>query len=388
MLLAVQRAPRDQKIRITSSKNTARIAMTKNLESLEDRGWVGVAEHRPLRALAAELRARTAETIFVDAAEEGGPESNRGKAEAMRLAKENLQTREYAKLSLAVDPDLAVPGIKLSKLTQRLAYAGIKDQRKAVSRKATDNNVKQIKDAVQTNFKRQPTTAQVWTSIRHRDLTRQVKNFLWKSLHSAHRIGNFWKHIPECEDRAICQHCDEPEDLEHILLKCRRPGQSQIWSLAKDLWLKKHPTWPDLSLGSLLGCGLASFSEDNGHPLPGSSRLYRILVSESMFMIWKIRNSCVITRNGEPLPETEIHNKWLYAINQRLKFDCALTNYAKFGKQNSIKSSLVIQTWKSTLMDEDKLPENWTRAPRVLVGTEPKSSPHPPQPSGRRGRNR
>ncbi|KAJ7019064.1 hypothetical protein C8F04DRAFT_976188 [Mycena alexandri] len=279
-------------------------------------------------------------------------------------------------------------GIKLSTLTQRLAYAGIKEQKAALSRKATDNNIKQIQAAIMLQFGKLPAPAKIWANVRHKDFTRQVRNFMWKSIHSAHRIGTFWKHIPECEDRGICQFCNEPEDLEHIVLKCRRPGQKEIWALAKELWLKKHPSWPVLSLGSILGCGLTTFRNNNGQPLVGASRLYRILISESLFMIWKIRNNSVIKREGAAVPAHEIHNKWLYAINLRLNFDRALTNHAKFGKQNSIKTPLVLQTWSSTLMEEDKLPENWIRAPRVLVGTEQQSSHHPSPPPGRRGRNR
>lgn len=152
---------------------------------------------------------------------------------------------------------------------------------------------------------RAPMAAQVWVSIRHKDFPRQVKNFLWKSLHSTHHIGKFWSHGPECADQATCQFCGEPEDPEHIALKCRRLGQS----LAKELWLKKHPSWPVPSLGSLLGCGLASFSDDKGRTLPGTTRLYRILMSESFFIIWKTRNDCVINRAGEPLSEIAIQNK-------------------------------------------------------------------------------
>ncbi|KAJ7185383.1 hypothetical protein C8R46DRAFT_820360, partial [Mycena filopes] len=59
-----------------------------------------------------------------------------------------------------------------------------------------------------------------------------------------------------------------------------------------DLWRKKHPSWPELSLGTILGCGLASFTDENGRPLPGATRLYHILISESLFLIWKIRNDC------------------------------------------------------------------------------------------------
>ncbi|KAJ7160424.1 hypothetical protein C8R46DRAFT_905942 [Mycena filopes] len=126
-----------------------------------------------------------------------------------------------------------------------------------------------------------------------------------------------------------------------------------------------------------------------GKSLRGASRLYRILISETAFAIWKVRNFCVITKNGESLPENLIHNRWLHAINLRLNFDCVLTNHAKYGKQNSIKRSLVLQTWSSTLKDEDKLPENWiNKEPRVLVGIGPKSSQPPSHPSGRRGRGR
>ncbi|KAJ7715583.1 hypothetical protein B0H16DRAFT_1339649, partial [Mycena metata] len=181
---------------------------------------------------------------------------------------------------------------------------------------------------------------------------------------------------------------NETEDLEHVLIKCRRPGQSEVWSLARNLWMRKCNSWPEPSLGSILGCGLATFRDERGKNSPGLARLYRILVSESIFVIWKIRNDTVINHDGQPVPENMIHNKWLQAINLRLTFDRALTNHAKYGKQNSIKSSLVLQTWSSTLLNEELLPGDWIKHPRVLVGIEPKSSHPPSQPSGRRGRGR
>ncbi|KAJ7714434.1 hypothetical protein B0H16DRAFT_1280870, partial [Mycena metata] len=76
---------------------------------------------------------------------------------------------------------------------------------------------------------------------------------------------------------------------------------------------------------------LTTFRDNNGRPLVVASRLYWNLISESLFMIWKIRNDSVIKRDGAAVPAHKIHNKWLYAINLRLKFDCALTNHANFG---------------------------------------------------------
>ncbi|KAJ7874853.1 hypothetical protein B0H13DRAFT_1632951 [Mycena leptocephala] len=355
---------------------------------MEDRGWIKISNKKPLQALASELKARTGTTQF----EDGDPGKNKqeleGQNNATLLAKAGCQIATARKLCSEPDPALILRGAKLQKLTQAIAYARIRERKTPVVRKSTSDNITQVTTAIKNIFNHSPTPAQIWKSIRHKDFTRQVKNFLWKSLHSSHRIGAFWKHIPECEERAICQFCDEPEDLEHILLKCKHPGQELVWKLAKDLWLRKNPIWPDMSLGSVLGCGFADIRDEKGRTLTGASRLYRILISESIFVIWKIRNDSVIGLGGAPMPDNKIHNKWLHAINLRLKFDCVLTNYTKYGKQNSVKISLVLQTWSSTLADEDKLPENWIREPRVLVGTEPPSSHPPSQPSGRRGRNR
>ena len=37
----------------------------------------------------------------------------------------------------------------------------------------------------------------------------------------------------------------------------------------------------------------------------------------------------------------------------------------------AINSELVLNTWKSTLKDEELLPRNWLYTPEVLVGIEP-----------------
>lgn len=110
--------------------------------------------------------------------------------------------------------------------------------------------------AAQQPYDRLPAPAAIWKSIWHKDFSRQLRNFLWKCIHDAHHMGKFWKHIPDSKDCGICQFCGETEDLEHILLKCEHPSQRLVWDLAKKLWLKKHPVWPALSLGAVLGCGL------------------------------------------------------------------------------------------------------------------------------------
>ncbi|KAJ7715666.1 hypothetical protein B0H16DRAFT_1477186 [Mycena metata] len=400
-LIVVQQTARDQALIIYNSKGIIGAEMIQRLQAREDRGWIGVADRDLLQVLAVELK-----TVDRDSQEY----ESVGRKEALALAKEGCQRPEEILINLEIDPAQKLRGAKLSTLTQATACAGIKERREPVMRKATENNIKLIAASVQQIFSYQPTPVEIWKSIRHRDFSRQVKNFLWKSIHSAHRIGIFWKHIPECGERATCNFCNETEDLEHVLIKCKRPGRAQIWALAKDLWLRKHDSWLEPSLGGVLGCGLATFHGKKGKVSLGLARLYRILVSESIFVLWKVRNDTVISRNGEPPPENMIHNKWLQAINLRLTFDRILTNHAKYGKQNSIRSSVVLQTWSSTLLmlefhqksiasvprdrvalglflqlNEESLPGDWIKQPGFLVGIEPKSSHPPSQPTGRRG---
>ncbi|KAJ7758247.1 hypothetical protein B0H16DRAFT_1662335 [Mycena metata] len=280
-------------------------------------------------------------------------------------------------------------GAKLSTLTQALAYRGIKALKEKVNRKTTDENVLSTQQAVKTLFKKTPTEKLIWKSIRNKDISRQVRNFMWKTLHGAHRVGKFWTHIPDMGDRVNCQHCGVVETMEHILIECGRPGQKEIWALAESLWRRSHTTWPTVLFGGIMGAALATFSGENNKESKGSARLYRILMTDSMYLIWKIRCEVVIRDNGVAKSVTEIHNRWVALMNERLEIDRSLTNRVRFGKQHAIPASVVFDTWKGSLLNENELPPQWLREPEVLVGILPiRSRRSPSPPIGRRGRNR
>ncbi|KAJ7653868.1 hypothetical protein B0H17DRAFT_1146929 [Mycena rosella] len=212
---------------------------------------------------------------------------------------------------------------------------------------------------------------------RHKRYPPRVAQFLWKNLHNAHRVGSYWTHIPECEDRAMCSNCEVLEDMEHVLVNCECPGQKLIWEAAKSLWLEKQPRWPELSLGTILDCGLAEFRDGAGKVDRGTQRFYRILISESAYSIWLLRNDRVIKRDGEPATAEEIMNKWKFAINQRLQMDKLLANRPRKGKRPALAPKLVKETWSNTLNNEESLPADSLKEPRVLVGSRFSPNPDP-----------
>jgi len=165
--------------------------------------------------------------------------------------------------------------------------------------------------------------------------------------------------------------------MEHILTECNAPGRKQIWALANELWRKISESNLPTLFGSLIGCGLSKFKKQNGKADPGLNRLYRIIVSELMYMIWKIRCERTIAWGNDPTKTHsphEIHNKWLQAINARLKMDSVQTN-TKIFKKKTIKAKTVLKTWKNCLKDNVHETKNWCGKTGVLVGIAPKRPP-------------
>ncbi|KAJ7770093.1 hypothetical protein B0H16DRAFT_1777204 [Mycena metata] len=338
-LLSTRSTDPGVKLRIESGKDGLLKAMSKKLPVWEDRGWLNTPNSQSLQALTAALRERTAETKIAVVTASAEVE------EAHSLARAGAEMVNADHVDLRIPDHLQLKGAKLSTLTQATAYRMIKSLKEKVHRKATGENVLATQEATKALFKNTPTEKMIWKSIRNKDISRQVRNFMWKTLHGAHRIGKFWAHIPEMEDRATCQHCGVVESMEHIVTECSRPGQKEIWALAETLWRKSHTTWPTVSFGGLMGAALATFP-GNKEKSRGSARLYRILMTESMYLIWKIR--------------------WVALMNERLEIDRNLTNRVRFGKQHAIPSTTVLETWKGSLLNENELPPLWLREPEVL----------------------
>ena len=130
-----------------------------------------------------------------------------------------------------------------------------------------------------------------------------------------------------------------------------------------------------------MGCGTTMFKDHRGIPLKAKNRLFKILISESAYLIWKLRCERRITHGDNQEfhhSKTETHNRWLATINKRLKMDQLHTNGKKY-KKKAIKKDQVIKTWSGLLLQEENLPEDWTRQSGVLVGIAPL------RPLGRRG---
>lgn len=342
-------------------------SFTTRAEKLEQNGFIGTPHKDFIRAGLAHLRQRGAPTYFEWVKGHNGDEGNEA-ADALANAGAALDP-DGPTVSLDCDPRFVLSGAQISTLTQNLAYRAIREKLPYDPRRATTRLLDMTRYAVEAMSGNLPTDASIWRSLRSSDISRNIREFLWKTMHNAYKLGSWWLNIPQYEHRAECPHCQVEDSMEHILLECAAPGQSQIWRLAELTWNGKAIRWPRIQLGTILGCGMADFKNDKGKRCPGANRLFRIIVSEAAHLIWKLRCERTIQRTNTPEDwhsTQEIEQRWRNAINKRLQLDKIMCD-KHYGKR-VLSHHRVIATWRATLANESSLPENWLFTPGVLVG--------------------
>ncbi|KAI0039428.1 RnaseH-domain-containing protein [Auriscalpium vulgare] len=368
IILALQSIPPMTPLSIHSDSRYVIDGLTAHLATWEDKGWIDVSNAVFFATAAFLLRRRSAPTTFTWVK---GHNGDVGNEHADRLADAGARKPHPDILDLSIDPAFRLSGAKLSTLTQALAYRGIRAARDKPLRRSTVRNIYAVRDAIHTSLGSLATIPSVWTSCRHRDIPRPIQQFLFRSLHHSYKIGAYWESIPGYEHRASCSACGAPtESMDHLLFQCPDSHQALIWHLARDLWPHGADSWPDMNIGTALACGLLSVRTPDDtqppRPRPGPTRLLRILVAESVHLIWVLR--CEATIAERTLSPAAVVTRWRRRLHDRLITD--KINASRTDRRPA-SSGLVRSTWRGVLLREDELPPDWVTDQEVLVGIKP-----------------
>ncbi|KAJ7592090.1 hypothetical protein C8J56DRAFT_780771 [Mycena floridula] len=366
LLMAVQICPLTVPLIVRVDSLPFAKILSSRLEEWENIGFVGMGNRLLLQALAARVHERTAKTALRYTEAHENPLKSQ---EVNELADEGSRKRLPDQIDWSASITYRRPGVKLMCLTQSIATKAItemKTKKKDLARAETMKNLKGIKTEITRINGYPPTDKNIWDSIKLEVFNRRVQNFLYLMIHGTQRVGKYWKHIPGCETYQNCDTCGVEETMKHVLLECQMPIQSLVWSLARRLLEMRGGEWPEITYELLMGCGVINVKADSTRESTARTRLFRMIVSESMHQIWKMR--CDVVVKEEPVPSApQIKNTWLYVINTRLEEDRMLTRKLKHEK-HALKKALVLDTWKGTIRNSKVLPGDWTQHPEVLVG--------------------
>jgi ribonuclease HI len=327
ILQAIKTAPTNALILIKTDSKYALNGLTKNLENWENKGWIGIKNANLFQTIVAWLRARSTQTQFQWVK---GHNNERGNEEADSLAKEGANLQHNPDPDLTISNNFKLSGAKLSTMSQAMLYKGIILNKPHNTRLKTEIQLEITRGAIEEISGNPPTDENIWNSLQNKDISRQICTFLWKNMHNAYKIGHFWTTIPQHKHKSTCPHCQTIESMEHILTECIE--QKTIWDLTAKLWRKKHNEELQITHGTIMGCSLSNYKKPNGKPDVGKNRLFRILISESSYLIWKLQCERRIQHGDNPEQKhtrTEIHNRWLATINKRLRIDCIATDKRK-----------------------------------------------------------
>ncbi|KJA22319.1 hypothetical protein HYPSUDRAFT_186477 [Hypholoma sublateritium FD-334 SS-4] len=371
ILAAAQDAPENVTLHIITDSQYAINGIHKYGQKIERLGYIDTANREIVKAIRASLRMRPGDTYFEKVK---GHSSNVGNDGADALAGTGAVREEYDNINLAIPTDYDIEGAEFIGLTQAQLYRGIREKLEKLlkPRRGAVVWLDIIRWAVKEKTETFPTDRTIWRAIRHPDIDRKVRAYLYKTIHNTNKVGEYWEKIPGFEGRAKCPQCDNRiESVEHIMTECTGTGQQTIWKLADDLLTKKNIDIKNQSIGGILGCALPQFKLATGRPNKALNRLYTIIMTESLYLIWIIRCEWIIENMGDPdkiLSEQEITRKWMHRINRRLRLDQIMSTKQQY-KWKKVSRKLVLETWQGVLNNEENLPTDWTQIRGVLVGT-------------------
>ena len=370
VIAALEIVPPYQPIKICTDSKYVIGGLTAHLETWENDGWIDVKNAELFKKAAHLMRHRSAKTIMQWVKGHAGILGNEG---SDALAKRGADIRRPEPLNLEIPVELDIQGAKLPTLTQATAYKGILERTQHETRRTSDENLQLSRAAIKRITGDVETNAAIWQGTRRKVIKPIIQQFLYRTLHGTHLVGKYWRNINGYEGREWCTTCNDTESMSHILTQCRETNTHVIWRLAMDLWPHRNIPWPEITLGTILGCGCINLRQGRARgsnqrqtrrtTAQGPSQLFQILVSESAYLIWVLRCERVIQE--KPLSVEEIRARWYRTINERLTIDKVTAT--KIIRTNQFKK-LVEETWELALKKKMEIPANWMACSEVLVG--------------------
>lgn len=351
---ALQMAPKNQTVCIKTDSTYVLNMMDGGHIKAEDMGWLGTPNSDLLQSALYLIRTRTAETYIQKVKAHSGVEGNE---KADELAKASLRKEPDASTIINVPANWKYNGARLAKMTFNSLYQWIR----YLEDKGPTTRAPQIVEWLLEDFTawggKQHTPESLWSCIRAPPFRREVTDFYWQAFHERTVCGPFFRHWGgEWEERQFCS-CGEMETLQHILNGCSDRGWvTKAWQEAVNILgeskAARQETFLIPSYEQAMTIGLISRKKKE------SERLIKIVISETAFTIWKLRNAVVIRNEEVNGPRAAITVR--DTILRRAQVDLNVTRLPEFRLKRHLRrqAAKITATWEE-LFREVPGPLRW-----------------------------
>ncbi|KIJ35263.1 hypothetical protein M422DRAFT_34678 [Sphaerobolus stellatus SS14] len=164
-------------------------------------------------------------------------------------------------------------------------------------------------------------------------------------------MGSWWLYNQGSEGNV---ECDSIELMERMLAKFKFSGQKVIWRIEEKVWFQTGEPWPGTNLGTVLGSGLGTYMTEEGRPESAERRLFMILMTESAYLIWKIRCEWRIQHEGradKKITDHEVRNRWIKQMSTKIYMHILCTDQQRY-RREATALHLVQKTWDTLLKTE------------------------------------
>ena len=329
--------------------------MIKNIFTWEDNNYIDIKNADLWKVLAATLRQRKEKTYFQWIKGHSGEIGNEN---ADQKANEGANKPEEDLIDLTIPKEWKLEGARLQTLTQKVAYANIRQKIQSEPGKGKiDHIIQDIKEEINRIQGEYPQTEAIWKRINSPNIPNKVTDFIWKLIHNKIRCGKYFRHIPGWQDKQICV-CGELEEPQHILLECQQRHQQEIWNRAKEIWEKTEPndTIPDPSMGLIRGFALVKKGTSR-KTQRYKTRKYQILMAQAIWTIWKLR--CESIFEERIITKEEYKNRYEAAIRTEIKKDITDIERTEEKTAKKRKENNLIKTWGNNAYIIEKPKTKW-----------------------------
>ena len=282
-------------------------AICNHMDKYEDLNWYGVKNADILKGILIRLRTRPAKTAFKWVK---GHEFNYGNIKGDALADEGREGDQIA----APDEDEWInshpalqDGARLQALSAKHIYKALLQwHTKGVTPILHQETLDDAKAEVEATTGLRPTNGKLLKGVRALGVPPRLKDHLRCQLIGRIKCGTFWDKIPGCAERAMCSLCRKTninvlESEQHMWLECENNGQELAWETTKNTWRKTTDrNWPNITADLIRGAPALSFE----HDFSKDAERLRILITVTIWAIWKSRNKSAITNQDVAPSET------------------------------------------------------------------------------------